>query len=164
MWKNKRKEDKVHANHFIKGAPVHEATCPSHSESSQQLEMKQLTGRGVPGAVSHIYSPGNDGNETRRKNGGCEQISWNIVSSHLCAPSTPPSKSQSPLQFRQWQAAEQRCSRPLSPGATSIKPHKPVILCVKSSLPNLICNYLYHLFVFCQERGRTPPRLSQPSS
>lgn len=53
--------------HLIKGAPVQGATCPSHSESSQQLQMKQLTERVVQGVVSHIYSLGNGGKGPGRK-------------------------------------------------------------------------------------------------
>lgn len=66
IWKNKRKTQ-VHANHstFHQECTCSRATCPSHSESSQQLQRKQLTEDMERetgwGGWSLQYSQGNDG-------------------------------------------------------------------------------------------------------
>lgn len=104
--------------HFIKGAPVQGATCPSHCESSQQLQMKQLTERLVGGVASDIPQ----GMMGRGAEGKMEDVGkfHGTLSIVIYVPRFSPPKKMSipnsprPLQSRQWQAAEQRCSRPLN--------------------------------------------------
>lgn len=146
--------------HLSKWPPVPPSASlvSSHGCSSWQRIWK---GRVIGGVDFPYYSPGSDGEGARREKGGCEPISRNTVSCHLCAL-----QNKCPNQTAQDLISEHSGSRTETFQAINLRDPpwsdhtEALIIGVKCPQANLICNHLYHLPRFRQQKRQIPPCLS----